>query len=250
MIDWTRTYAALWRGAKKTLTPARALDPMTLDDLVGIDRQKEALVENTRRFLAGRPAHHALLWGARGCGKSSLVKALLNRYAPEGLRVIDVPKEELVHLPEILDAVWEAPGFRFLLFCDDLGFDGSDGSYRGLKSALEGSIEPAPENLRVYATANRRHLLPEFMSDNEGARVVGHELHYGDAAEEKISLSDRFGLQLSFYAGGQEAYLEVVRERLGDEERFLALREEAILFARTKASYNPRTAVQFLATLE
>ncbi len=246
MLDWSQTYAAIWRAKKGALRAVSAIDPIRLDDLVGIEHQKNALLENTRRFVEGKPANNALLWGARGTGKSSLIKALLNTLAPEGLRLIEMDREDLDDLIDIADDIRALP-YRFILFCDDLSFEEGEQGYRGLKRILEGSIEAPPQNLRIYATSNRRHLVPEFTSDNVGTRVGSDgEIHYGDSVEEKISLSDRFGLWLSFYQGSQEEYLFIVNSYFpnyqGDPE---LLRREALRFAQHRASRSGRTAKQF-----
>ncbi len=208
--DWASTPAAVWRteqfGGQLVAHPD--IDRIRLDDLLCVEDQKAALVLNTRQFLAGAPANNALLWGARGTGKSSLVHALLDAYFDDGLRLIEVDKFSLARLPDIALAVRESP-YRFLVFCDDLSFEADDPSYKALKSALEGSIFRSSENLLIYATSNRRHLLPEYMTDNEQAQFRDGELHQSEAVEEKISLSDRFGLWLSFYPFRQDAYLSV-----------------------------------------
>jgi predicted AAA+ superfamily ATPase len=227
------------------LRPVHSLDPITLDQLVGIDDQKAHLLDNTRRFLAGTPANNALLWGPRGTGKSSLIKALLNALAPEGLRVIEVDKDDLVHLPEIVDGIRDQP-FHFIVFSDDLSFEAGDRTYKALKSALDGSIERPPDNVLVYATSNRRHLLPEYFADNNDTRIEGGEIHYGEAVEEKISLSDRFGLWIPFYPASLGGYLEIVDSYFPDwaGDR-TALHEAARLFALGRGSRSGRTARQF-----
>lgn len=197
MIDWNSTLAAVWRQRKEMLHPVVHIDPIGLDDLLGVESQKQQLIHNTERFLAGKPANNVLLWGARGTGKSSLIKALLNAYCVNGLRLIEVDKQDLVYLPDIVDDIRELPQ-RFIIFCDDLSFDSNDSRYKSLKSVLEGSIELPPENVKIYATSNRRHLLPEYMRDNLDSHLVGDEVHYSDTIEETISLSDRFGLRLGF----------------------------------------------------
>lgn len=193
-VDWSRHHAARWRsgllGAE--LSPLGRLNAIRLEDLLGIDEQKRRLVANTAQFLAGAPANNALLSGARGTGKSSLVHALLNRYAADGLRLVEVDKEALTDLVAIVGRLAPEP-YRFLLVCDDLSFAADDASYKALKSALEGSVFAGSENVLAYATSNRRHLLPERMADNLAARHVDGELHESEAVEEKISLSDRFG---------------------------------------------------------
>jgi predicted AAA+ superfamily ATPase len=244
-IDWNHTAAAVWRRRRETLHPVKAIDPVRLDELIGIDQQKHALRSNTERFLSGRPANNALLWGARGTGKSSLIKAILNEYHPRGLRLIEIGRDDLVHLPDLVDAIRELPQ-RFIVYADDFSFEDNENSYVALKSILEGSIERPPENVLLYATSNRRHLLPEYTADNEGTRLVEGELHYSDAVEEKISLSDRFGLWLSFYQPDILGYLAIVDSYFpryaGDRS---ALHEAARLFAMTRASKSGRTARQF-----
>lgn len=244
-IDWNQTKAAVWRPQKAYLRPIRHLDPISPDDLLGVDRQKQLLLRNTERFLAGKPANNALLWGSRGTGKSSLIKALINRYASSGLRMIEIDKESLHNLPDIVDEIRELPQ-RFIIFCDDLSFEEGEYGYKALKTVLEGSLELPPDNVLIYASSNRRHLVPETMQDNQTVQVVNTELHYGDALEEKISLSDRFGLWLSFYPISQDEYLAIVdhyfRNWSGDQAQ---LRQEAIRFAHGKGIRSGRTAKQF-----
>ncbi len=214
-VDWSQCKAALWKVDRwgGEFVAHRELDDIGLDDLFCIDDQKQQIELNTRQFLAGYPANNVLLWGARGTGKSSLVHGLLNRYSDSGLRLVEVNKSLLEALPDIVYRLQDEP-FRFVLFCDDLSFEADDASYKVLKSALEGSIFKSSKNVLIYATSNRRHLLPEYMSDNEQATFVEGELHQSEAVEEKISLSDRFGLWLSFYPFNQEAYLAVVKHWL------------------------------------
>lgn len=209
-MDWQRHPAAVWRSGPwgGGFVAHADLDDISLDDLLQIDDQKARIDRNTRQFLAGVPANNVLLWGARGTGKSSLIHGLLNRYRDQGLRLVEVGKDELAALPEIASRLRSEP-YRFVVFCDDLSFEADDASYKALKSALEGSVFRASPNLLIYATSNRRHLLPEYMSDNARAAHVQGELHHSEAVEEKISLSDRFGLWLSFYPFKQDAYLEV-----------------------------------------
>jgi predicted AAA+ superfamily ATPase len=243
-VNWQETPAAVWRRHRSGLRAIRRLDPVRWDDLTGIDRQKRALARNTERFLAGEPSNNALLWGSRGTGKSSLIKALLNRYRDQGLRMIEVDKDDLVNLPEIVDDICDLP-YRFVIFCDDLSFDVGESGYKALKSVLEGSLELPPENVRVYATSNRRHLMPEFMSDNVKSEVRDGELHPAEAIEEQVSLADRFGLQLSFYPFSQDIYLQAVDAlfpQVADREQ---LHIEALRFATGKGVRNGRTAQQF-----
>ena len=245
-IDWNTTHAALWRHHRQMLRAVRDLDPIALHALVGIDGQKDALQCNPGRFPGLLPANNALLWGARGTGKSSLIKAILNTYAERGLRLIEVDKDDLLYLPEIIDDVRDLPQ-RFVIFCDDLSFEAGERTYKSLKSVLEGSIEQPPNNVLIYATSNRRHLLPESMEDNRNSHLVEGELHYADAIEEKISLSDRFGLWLSFYPSNQDNYLAVVDSYFADYKGDLALlHAEAIRFAQTRGgTRSGRTAKQF-----
>ena len=214
-VDWSGTRAAAWRrdfGGR--FVPLAHVDDIELDDLLQIDRQKQQLETNTAQFVAGYPANNALLWGARGTGKSSLIHALLNRYADSGLRLVEADKRALASIGDIAARLREEP-YRFVIVCDDLSFEADDASFKELKSALEGSVFARSENVVIYATSNRRHLIPEYMSDNLEAGHRGGEIHDGEAVEEKISLSDRFGLWLSFYPFRQEEYLDVVRHWLG-----------------------------------
>jgi len=243
-INWQTTPAAVWRRHRSGLRAIRRLDPVQWQDLTGIGRQQQALARNTERFLAGEPSNNALLWGSRGTGKSSLIKALLNRYQASGLRMIEVDKDDLVNLPEIVDDICDLP-FRFVIFCDDQSFDAGESGYKALKSVLEGSLELPPENVRVYATSNRRHLMPEFMSDNLKSEMRDGELHPAEAIEEQVSLADRFGLQLSFYAFSQEVYLQAVDALFPDVNDRDSLHREAIRFATAKGVRNGRTAQQF-----
>lgn len=244
MIDWKQTKAAVWRPYSQRLRAVKYYDAIQLADLYGIERQKERIVANTERFLAGQPCNHTLLWGSRGTGKSSIVKALLNHYAGEGLRLLEVEKEDLAILPEIADEIREEP-YRFIVFCDDLSFEEGESGYKHLKSVMEGSIELPPENVRIYATSNRRHLLPESHSDNAGGGVRGGELHLGDALEEKISLADRFGLRLSFYPISQAQYYDIIDgyfPHVEDKEHLHVLAQR---FATEKGGRSGRTARQF-----
>jgi predicted AAA+ superfamily ATPase len=252
--DWAVTAAAVWRtgtlGGELVAHPD--IDRIGLEDLLRIDDQKAALVRNTRQFLAGAPANNALLWGARGTGKSSLIHALLDGFYDDGLRLIEVDKGALKNLPEIALSLREAP-YRFIVFCDDLSFEADDPSYKALKSALEGSIFRSSENVLIYATSNRRHLLPEYMTDNEQAAFRDGELHQSEAVEEKISLSDRFGLWLSFYPFKQDAYLEVARhwvaslaDAAGIEVEWTdEVRSEALRWALARGVRSGRTAQHF-----
>lgn len=245
MIDWNTTAAAIYRRKFGALKGVIDVDFTQLEGLIGIEKQKEELVENTRNFLEGKGANHAILWGARGCGKSSLVKAVFTKFYTDGLRLIELKNDELEMIPEIIYEIRDS-SFKFIVFCDDLSFEAGDRSYKFLKPVLEGSIEKAPKNVLVYATSNRRHLISELKSDNEGAKVGETELHYSDAVEEKIALSDRFGLWLSFYQGSFTDYLKIVdfyfKDFVGDRAM---LHELAKQYAQLRASRSGRTARQF-----
>lgn len=244
-IDWNKTPAAIWRSRRCILRPVKDLDPIRLDQLLGIDLQKQKLIDNTERFIKGLSANNALLWGSRGTGKSSLVKALLNHYFDDGLRVIEIDKDDLVDLPEVVDDIRDLPQ-RFIIFCDDLSFAEGENSYKAMKSVLEGSIERPPHNVIIYATSNRRHLMPEHKSDNNLTEIVSGELHYGDSVEERLSLADRFGLWLSFYPVNWEEYFRIVDSYFPDYEGSRKeLHEAARQFALLRASHSGRTAKQF-----
>lgn len=224
--DWN---AVAWRWrrdgptaqqARGWLEAIRQPHQLRLEDLRGIDVQRDEIDRNTRQFLAGKSANNVLLSGSRGTGKSSLIKALLNRYQDQGLRLIEVDKDDLIDLPRIIEQIADRPE-RFILYCDDLSFEASESSYKALKAALDGSLSAPPDNLLIYATSNRRHLLPEYQRENQDARMIDGEIHQDEGVEEKISLSDRFGIWLSFYPFSQEQYLEVVHhwlEQLGVKE--------------------------------
>ncbi len=220
-----------------------------LEDLLHIESQKAQLVRNTEKFLQGLPANHALLWGARGTGKSSLVKALLNRYAVDGLRLIEVEKNDLMYLPEIVEPLYQRPE-RFVLFVDDLSFDASESSYTSLKAMLDGSVATTPRNALIYATSNRRHLMPELHRDNQDSRLIDGELHHGEAVEEKISLSERFGLWLPFHPFRQEQFLEIVAHWVNrghfTTKDHQQLRRAALQFALYRGSRSGRVARQFV----
>lgn len=245
-IDWERTYAAIWRGRQAYLKPVNDLDTLTLESLFGLEEQKKRLLQNTTAFIRHKDAAHTLLWGARGTGKSSLIKALLNTFKNNGLRIVEIDKDDLADLPYIADALRDLP-YRFILFLDDLSFETGDNSYKSLKTVMEGSIEAPPQNIKIYATSNRRHLIPEYKSENDETRLgEDGEIHYGDSVEEKISLSDRFGLWVSFYSGNLNEYLKIVdfyfKDYSGDREK---LHKEAVHFADSRGARSGRTAKQF-----
>ena len=248
--DWDRYRAFRWRKRDQRgyLQAVRHPHRLRLVDLQRIDRQKAALDLNIRQFLAGQPCNNILLWGARGSGKSSLIKALLNEYAEQGLRLIEVDKRDLIDLPDIVEPLYDRPE-RFLLYCDDLSFEAYDASYKALKAMLDGSISATPDNVLLCATSNRRHLLPEFQQDNQNAQLVDGELHFGEAVEEKISLSERFGLWLAFHPFSQDDYLSIVAywlEQLGWPNGLdAAAREEALRWALQRGTRSGRSAWQF-----
>jgi predicted AAA+ superfamily ATPase len=240
------------RGGSGRIVPVPAPALFDLDDLVGVDRSVARLVRNTEQFVRGLPANHVLLFGERGTGKSSAVKGLVTRFGSRGLRLVEVHKADLLHLPEVLEALRELP-WRFLLFCDDLSFEAGESSYRELKAALEGSIEAPPANVRIVATSNRRHLIPELRSDSRDARLDEHgELHMGEAVEEKLALSDRFGLLIGFYGFDQATYLRIVERyaaKAGLDLPPERLRAEALRFALERSSRSGRTARQLVDDL-
>lgn len=253
-VDWTQALAARWvrEGRSGYLMPLEVSLDMRLSDLIGVDLQREQLGRNTRQFIDGLPANHALLWGSRGTGKSSLIRALLAEYAASGLRLIEIERDHLGDLPRLVEQLQKLPQ-RFVLFCDDLSFESGEGDYRVLKSVLDGSLEQAPDNVLLYATSNRRHLVPEKESDNANWQQVDGELHPSEAVEDKIALSDRFGLWLSFYPFTQDHYLNVVehwitqlalKSGLGwkrDED----LDKAAVRWATGRGNRNGRCAYQF-----
>ncbi|WFS16829.1 ATP-binding protein [Pseudomonas sp. 905_Psudmo1] len=253
-VDWSKCVAARWvrDGRSGYLLPLDVSLDLSLSDLLGVDAQREQLARNTRQFVSGMPANHALLWGARGTGKSSLVRALLAEHAKAGLRLIEIERDHLADLPRVVDLLAGLPQ-RFVLFCDDLSFEAGEGDYRVLKSVLDGSLEQAPDNVLLYATSNRRHLVPEHQSDNENWKRVDGELHPNEAVEDKIALSDRFGLWLSFYPFSQDHFLLVVRHWVEVQARQAgldwswdeALEKAAIRWALGRGNRNGRCAYQF-----
>ena len=250
--DWSASIA--WRYRKRssghgTLEPVRHVGAMRLADLKEIDPQKEKIERNTQQFVQGKPANNVLLTGARGTGKSSLIKACLNAYAAEGLRLIEVDKADLTDLPDIVDVVSDRPE-KFIVFCDDLSFEDGEPGYKALKSILDGSVAAATPNVLIYATSNRRHLLPEYMADNlTYTHTEDGEVHPGEVVEEKISLSERFGLWVSFYPFSQDEYLRVVAQWLSalgmDAAAIAAARPEALVWALERGSRSGRVAYQF-----
>ena len=253
-IEWHQCLAARWQreGRSGYLMPLQVSLDMRLSDLIGVDNQRDQLGRNTKQFLDGLPANHALLWGSRGTGKSSIIRALLAEYAPAGLRLIEIERDHLADLPRVVEQI-QGLKQRFILFCDDLSFDAGEGDFRVLKSVLDGSLEQAPDNVLLYATSNRRHLVSEKESDNENWKNVDGELHPSEAVEDKIALSDRFGLWLSFYPFTQEHFLNVVEhwiEVLAGKAGLKCQRDEAldilaVRWATGRGNRNGRCAYQF-----
>jgi len=250
--DWS-VHAFRWRtrpehGGRGRLEPVRHPHVIRLADLKGIEEQKARIERNTRQFVEGYSANNVLLTGARGTGKSSLIKGVLAKYGAKGLRLIEVDKGDLVHLPDIVELVAARPE-RFVIFCDDLSFEATEPGYKALKSILDGSIAGTAANVLVYATSNRRHLMPEYMAENLETSRVGDEIHPGETVEEKISLSERFGLWLSFYPFDQDHYLEICGHWLAqlgvDEKSALAARQEALQWSLERGSRSGRVAWQF-----
>jgi predicted AAA+ superfamily ATPase len=246
--------AIAWRYRKRSsghgsMEPVRHVAAIRLADLKEVEPQKERIQRNTEQFVAGQPANNVLLTGARGTGKSSLIKACLNEYAARGLRLIEVDKADLVDLPDIVDLVAERPE-KFMVFCDDLSFEEGEAGYKALKSILDGSVAAASPNVLIYATSNRRHLLPEYMKENlTYTHTADGEVHPGEVVEEKISLSERFGLWVSFYPFSQDEYLAITAQWLRSfgvaQDRIEAARAEALVWALERGSRSGRVAYQF-----
>ena len=248
--NWKTAVAFRWRKKNNVGYLQVVTNPhkITLKDIHGVDEQKKRIEENTKQFVERRTANNILLTGARGTGKSSLIKAVLNKFSKQGLRLIEVDKQELVDLPDIVDIISARPE-RFIIFCDDLSFESNDPGYKALKVILDGSIAASSENVLIYATSNRRHLMPEYMSENLEYKHVGEEVHPSETVEEKISLSERFGVWLSFYPFDQDDYLaiaehwvKVLGAAIPDAS---IMRHEALLWALTRSSRSGRVAYQF-----
>jgi uncharacterized protein len=250
--DWNAAIA--WRYRKRSsghgaLEPVRHVAAISLDDLKEIDPQKEKIERNTLQFVQGHPANNVLLTGARGTGKSSLIKACLNAYAGQGLRLIEVDKADLIDLPDIVDVVSGRPE-KFVVFCDDLSFEEGEPGYKALKSILDGSVAASTPNVLIYATSNRRHLLPEYMKENlTYTHTADGEVHPGEVVEEKISLSERFGLWVSFYPFSQDEYLHITATWLEHfkvpQPEIEAARPQALVWALERGSRSGRVAYQF-----
>jgi predicted AAA+ superfamily ATPase len=253
--DWRTAKAFKWQhrqsilGSVGFLKPIKHLSDISFDDLQGIERQKDSIMNNTAHFVAGKPANNVLLTGARGTGKSSLIKACLNYFEKDGLRLVEVDKEHLSDLQDLTELLATRPE-KFIVYCDDLSFEEGEAGYKALKSALDGSLSAQVDNVLIYATSNRRHLLPEYMTDNESYRHMSDgEIHPGEVVEEKISLSERFGLWVSFYPPKQDEYLEIVAHWLKDfgvpAEAIEAAKPEALVWALERGSRSGRVAWQF-----
>ncbi len=252
--DWDDAIAFRWRtrNGRGWLQAVRHPHPIRLADLNNIDEQKARIVANTRQFVSGKPANNVLLTGSRGSGKSSLVKAVLNEFSHRQLRLIEVDKDDLVDLPDIVDLLEGRPE-RFIIFCDDLSFETGETAYKALKSILDGSVAAPPDNVLIYATSNRRHLMPEYFAENLDTTRVNDEIHPGEATEEKISLSERFGLWISFYPFSQDDYLNIVRHWLQhfgvSAPKIAGCERDALNWALGRGSRSGRVAWQFARDL-
>ncbi len=250
--DWSSSVAFRYRKRSSghgSLEPVKHIGHMALDDLKEIDDQKDKIQRNTEQFVSGKPANNVLLTGSRGTGKSSLIKACLNEYSARGLRLIEVDKADLTDLPDIVDVVSDLPE-KFIIFCDDLSFEEGEPGYKALKSILDGSVAAATPNVLIYATSNRRHLLPEYMTENlTYTHTEDGEVHPGEVVEEKISLSERFGLWVSFYPFSQDEYLTIVAQWLSsfgvDKAAIDAARPASLVWALERGSRSGRVAYQF-----
>jgi len=244
--EWGAAFAFRWENGRLAAVPH--FHRIRLNDLLGIEQQKQLVAQNTFQFVQGRPANNVLLTGARGTGKSSLIKALLNEYGEQGLRLIEVGKQALAELPHIIPLVESCPE-RFILYCDDLSFNADEPGYQALKAALDGSLMAFPDNLLIYATSNRRHLMPEYMQENLATQYAGDEIHPAESLEEKISLSERFGIWASFYPFSQDEYLDIVLHWLrhfgAGETLNETVRQAALQWSIQRGSRSGRIAWQF-----
>lgn len=239
--NWKICDAFIWRG--DYLHPIREFNTFELDDLIGIDEQKLSLLKNTQSFIDNKYSFNALLYGPRGCGKSTLVRAVFTKFLNTNLKIVQVTVQDMQIIPIFVDTMRIQP-YKFIIFCDDLSFEAEDISYKSLKVVLDGSIEKIPDNVLIYVTSNRKHLLAEYESDNTNTKLINKELHFQDVVEEKISLSDRFGLSIPFYKTNTDEYLEILRmyfkEDLSDE-----LKTKALVYATQKGSKSGRIALDF-----
>lgn len=239
--NWKICDAFIWRG--EYLHPIRDFNAFNLDDLIGIEEQKDALLQNTQSFIDNNGGMNALLYGPRGCGKSTLVRAIFTKFMADNLKIIQVATQDVSIIPIFIDAIRIQP-YKFIIFCDDLSFEENDLGYKSLKVVLDGSIEKLPSNVLLYATSNRKHLIQEPQSDNENAKVINGEIHFQDSVEERISLSDRFGLSIPFYKITVDEYLQIValyfKEQISDE-----LKSKAMAYASKKGQRSGRVAYDF-----
>lgn len=244
--NWKISDAFIWRG--EYMYPVKELNTFNLGDLIGIDEQKAALVKNTESFVANRGGLNTLLYGPRGCGKSTLVRAVFSHFVEQGLKIVQISSEDIVLLPIFVDAMRTQP-YKFIIFCDDLSFETHDSAYKSLKVVLDGSIEKIPSNVLLYATSNRKHILPEYESDNAKTTTQNRELHFQDAVEERISLSDRFTLSIPFYKVNVDEYLQIVRlyfqQDLSDE-----IKTKALTYATQKGQRSGRVALDFYRAMK
>ncbi len=247
VIDWS-AQAYRWRkqGGAGYLQPVPHPHRIRLDDLQNVDAQKQKILANTRQYIAGRPANNVLLTGSRGTGKSSLVKAMLTEFGDQGLRLIEIDKRDLIDLPDLIELLYARPE-RFIVFCDDLSFEEGDDAYKALKVALDGTVAAPGENVLIYATSNRRHLLPEYFEENARTRHVGEEIHAAESVEDKIALSERFGLWVSFYPFDQNEYLAAVAHWLSNFGASFddSVRQAALQWALGRGGRSGRVAYQF-----
>ena len=245
-MNWHDYLAAIWRGADQTLRGVRRRDQIKMVDLIGVEEQAEQLLVNTSAFLADKSADNALLWGARGTGKSSLIKAVFNAFVEQPLRLIQLAREDMVFLPRLAEMIEDQP-YKFIVFCDDLVFGLDSREYRILRTFLQGSVELPPLNLIIYATSNLRYILPQEESENRKVRLRDMEPQYSQETEDRLALADRFGLWLSFYPPNMENYLQKVERELGQSDGDMQqIKKEAEQFARKRAVHNYRTADQFI----